>query len=945
MATTWYSGINKQLRTIRKNIFFWCLLFLLAFGVMVVRLLWLETVRHEHYSELGERYRHREVVLPAKRGRLLDRNTTVLALDDECGSLYIDPTLCTYPGEVKDSHKCEQFFAEQLAPVIQQTPPELLDAMHRQVPFVWVKRDLNPEAVGTLRTLGLPGLEVKADGGRYRIGIDPALAPPVPEIAAPLAEILHLPAEEVTVQLSAQTKSAEGKTGKSPLNRVVSSLKSHLGKEGKTPAPADGAADGVYVTSTATVITETAVMNANGSAVVNATGTALTSVPTQGVNAGASATNHLPGKPLIVREQVVALPAVQRWVRGVYPEDVKKAVVALHFPGIIFMKVDANYSLGVDPRVYGGDNPAVQANRAAAVLAPLLDLKANLIERRLLFRPRFAWLKRNLSEGMLSAISKLETTMFIVEPGKVLDPEEPNADPQKQMEESVTRLYSMLNDKKGPETISKAEIRRRLEPGSVPGPLAVRPDSHGNPSLAVQNRLYNKPIPGVVYGLPGVSVQMERRRHYPFGPMAAPTLGFVDASQANVVGAFGLERTQDETIKGINGREVKEVDGRQITIPDQSVRTLPTDGRDIQLTLDYDIQLAAESSLAKAVAGSHALGGECLVMDPANGEILAMASSPTWDANAPGKSTVPLVNPLVSNFYEPGSTFKLVAVMAALEEHLVRDGEIITNCTGGFPVGNHTIHEAHHAHGPVDCGRLLEQSCNIGAATLALKLGTARFVKWCDRLGFGVRTGIELAHETPGSLNHAHANVRITLANMGFGQSMAVTPLQMAAGYSVVANGGFLVQPHLVKARQLPDGKMEPVKVVKKPVCSPETAKLMRAYLERVVTKGTGDAAAIPGYLVGGKTGTAQKPGAHGYGGGKAIGSFIGVMPADKPRLVIIAIIDEPQGSHYGGVVAAPVVKEVGLQALRHLNIPPNPAMHGKDQRHQGQKDAKPATP
>ena len=905
---TWYSGISKQLRTLRKNIFFWCLCYLLVMGVMIVRLCWLQTVKHDHYNELGERYRHREVVLPARRGRLLDRNTTVLALDDECGSLFIDPTLCTYPGEGKDHQKSEQFVADQLAPVIQQTALQILESMHRQVPFVWVQRDLNPEVVGTLRAINLPGLEVRPDGGRYRIGIDPLIAPPVHEFAPALAEILGLPAEEVTTQLGAGTPAPQKKGMSASLIGAV------LGHKARPAANTAG-------TATAEALLAGGA-NAQGTAVISAGGKLLYG-------------------------PFMSPPTAQRWVRGIYPEHVKKAVMALHFPGIVCTEVEQNYSLGVDPRVYTADNPAVPVNRAAVMLAPLLDEKANIIERRLQFRPRFAWLKRNLSEAELSAINKLQTTMFIVEPGKVLDidPEEPKADPRKQLEEAVTRLYSMLNDRKGQETISKAEITRRLLSGAVPGVLAVRPDAHGNPSSAIQHRLFNKPIPGVLYGLPGLAVQMEHRRHYPFGPMAAPTLGYVDASLANVLGAFGLERSQDPILKGLNGREVKEVDGRQMTIPDQSVRTPPQDGRDVQLTLDYDIQLAAEESLAKAVESSHAIGGQCLVLDPANGEILALATAPTWDANAPGKCKTPLVNPTASNYYEPGSTFKLVAVMAALEEGVVRDGQIITNCTGAFPVGNHTIHEAHHAHGQVDCGRLLEQSCNIGAATLALKLGTTRFLKWCDKLGFGSKTGVELPNETAGSLNRANANVRITLANMGFGQSLAVTPLQMAAAYASVANGGYWVQPHLVKALQSSDGKMVAVPLIKRKVCSAATAKLMRGYLVRVVTKGTGDAAALPGYLVGGKTGTAQKPGAHGYGGGKAIGSFIGVMPADRPRLIILAIVDEPQGSHYGGVVAAPIVKEVGLQALRHLNVPPDPAMHGKDQRHQGKTVPPPAIP
>ena len=341
------------------------------------------------------------------------------------------------------------------------------------------------------------------------------------------------------------------------------------------------------------------------------------------------------------------------------------------------------------------------------------------------------------------------------------------------------------------------------------------------------------------------------------------------------------------------------------------------------------IQQAAEEELEKAVAKAQAVGGECLVMDPTNGEILAMASVPTWNSNAPadcppGAKPLPLTNPIVSNFYEPGSTFKVATVMASLEEGVIHDGETVTNCTGAFPVGNKIIHESHHAHGQVDCGRLLEQSCNIGAATLSLRLGATRFLKWCRALGFGQRTGIEVPHESPGYLNARNADTKITLANMGFGQSLAVTPLQMLAAYSSVANGGFLVKPHVVKARMNRRGLLDATPITRTPVCSPDTAALMRGYLERVVTKGTGKAAAIPGYRVAGKTGTAQKPGPHGYHSGHYISSFIGFMPVEQPRLIIIAVIDEPHaGSIFGGANAAPVVQAVGQRALQYLNILP----------------------
>jgi cell division protein FtsI/penicillin-binding protein 2 len=285
------------------------------------------------------------------------------------------------------------------------------------------------------------------------------------------------------------------------------------------------------------------------------------------------------------------------------------------------------------------------------------------------------------------------------------------------------------------------------------------------------------------------------------------------------------------------------------------------------------------------------------------------------------------VNSVASNFYEPGSTFKVLTVMAALEEGVCRDGQIITDCRGSMAIGNRTISEhGHEAHGPVDCGRLLEQSCNVGAAVLALKLGPERFQAWCEKAGFGRKTGIELANESPGSLNKKNIHARITLANQGFGQSIAVTPLQMIALYGAVANGGEWIQPHLIKSIQAPDGitwkDTPPAPSCQ--ICSAGTAALLRGYLERVVLYGTGKKGQIESYRAGGKTGTAQKAGVHGYAAGKYVGSFIGIVPIDAPRLAIIVLIDEPTTTHYGADVAAPAFGAIARRSLQYLNVPPS---------------------
>jgi len=832
-VATWFSGISRYHRTVRRNVFLWCLVYLGVLVLLVGKLLWLQVVQHRHYTELGERYRFREAVLPAMRGRIRDCNLAVLAQDDERLSLYADPTLCTFPWESNDdAGACARFIAGQLAPVIARPEEAVLADLRRQLPFVWVQRNLAPGSAETLRRMALPGLVVKADGWCYRVGVDFSAATEDDDLVSALSDTLNLPGGDVRNQL------------------------------GLTPLPEEADSD-------------------------------------------------------------AARPTGKRWVGGVYHEEEKKALEKLHLAGLIFAQDRVNESLGVDPRPYLNHTPGYSSETTANALAPILGMKTAAIQRRLEFRPRFTWLQRPLSEEMLAAVQRLRGTFYVVKPDLILTMPDAENDPDKAMTEAVDRLYSMLNDKGKPEVISLAEIRRRLQPGAEPGALGVKLYKDG-PSLEVLRRLSAVPIPGVVYGLPGIATQHERRREYPYDTLAASTLGFVMINGLHMRGVFGLEATQEKLLAGVDGFESKEIDARRNAIPERGKRTDPQDGADIFLTLDRNIQMAAEEALAKAVDSSHALGGECVVMDPNTGEILAMASYPGWDANDPGNSKVPLVNPIISHYYEPGSTFKLVAVMAALEEGVVRDEQTVTNCTGPLQVGNRSIREAHSYHGVVDSGRLLEQSCNIGAATLALELGSERFLKWCDRLGFGQRTGIELRNESPGALNRENAKkARITLACMGFGQSLAVTPLQMTAAYSVVASGGYYYPPHLIKFRLRPDGTREEVKVTPRRVCSPETAALMRGYFERVVEKGTGGTAKISGYRVAGKTGTAQKAGPGGYRGGKAIGSFIGFVPADKPRLTIIAVIDEPQTSHYGGVVAAPVFAEVAGRALHYLNVPP----------------------
>lgn len=826
---TWLSGISKQLRTIRRNIFGCYGLFLLGFLIIIGQMARLQLFESNRYREDADRLHFRTITLRAERGKIVDANWNVLALDDMKQSLFVDPSLVVYP----------EFVAQQLAPLLHIPPDQLLAKLTQQTTFVTLKNDLTQQQADAIARLNFSQLRITPAGARFRIGLDLARLPRSTGFVEELAKAVQLPEKQVQQELG-----------------------------DLTITPADEKGD-------------------------------------------------------------PSMPSGERWLHGNFSEARKVAVSELHYPCMLYRQESVNYAVGVDPREYQGGHPRESPEVVARALAPLLKMTPEAIQRLLQTRLRFVLIKQDLSPEIYNKLITLQSTVFVVEPGKLSDTEPSHNDEEYQSLSSVvTRLYDMLSEKDKPCPLTKEMLRQRLLPGAPPGALAVKM-TKGLPDIMIPRRLFAKPIPGVIYGLPGIGCQETPRRHYPYDVLAAPVLGWVGDVMVNPFGAFGIEHTLEKNLRGKDGVEEKEIDAKRRTIPERSTRTEPVDGYGVQLTLDLLIQQAAEEEIRKAVEASGSLQGQCIVMNPENGEILAMATYPSWNANAPGKSTVPLVNTAISNFYEPGSTFKTITVLGALETGSIRDGQTVTYCNGAMTIGHKTMTCAHNArHGQVDCAKLITKSCNLGAATLALKMGPDRFIKWCEKIGLGKQSGIELKHESPGSLNKRNVKAKITLANMGFGQSLAVTPLQMVAAYSVAANGGYLVHPHLVKSVENPDRRSwKETPIVRERVCSEATAALVRKYLEMVVNKGgTGTLAAISGYRVGGKTGTAQKPSpSGGYKQGNFVASFIGIMPIDKPKLTVLALLDQPsKGSHFGGVIAAPVFSEVGRRALQYLHIPPS---------------------
>jgi cell division protein FtsI (penicillin-binding protein 3) len=418
--------------------------------------------------------------------------------------------------------------------------------------------------------------------------------------------------------------------------------------------------------------------------------------------------------------------------------------------------------------------------------------------------------------------------------------------------------------------------------------------------------------------LAGLGFYPEERRAYPQGSVAAQVLGYVGV---DAQGLAGLEFQLDRQLAGKAGHEtiVKDPAGRAIDV----VNNRPaTPGRDVTITIDHTIQANAEEALRQAVRKWGAKGATATVLDPRTGDILAMAVEPGYDANAfPAAPAALQRNRTVTDTYEPGSTFKLVTVAAALSDHLVSPSTAFT-LPYSIQVADRVIHDA-EPRGTVrySVAQILAHSSNVGAITLAEMLGRDRVSRWITRFGFGRRTGIDFPGESAGIVLPVDKWSGSTIGNVPIGQGIAVTPVQMASAYATVANRGVWVQPHLISRIS----GVAPRLTHRHRVLSRGVSRELMTMLEDVVAEGTGTYAAIPGYVVAGKTGTAQKPDGHGgYARDKYVASFVGIVPATRPRLVVLVTVDEPHGAIFGGVVAAPVFQQIASFDLRYLEIPPD---------------------
>jgi cell division protein FtsI (penicillin-binding protein 3) len=425
--------------------------------------------------------------------------------------------------------------------------------------------------------------------------------------------------------------------------------------------------------------------------------------------------------------------------------------------------------------------------------------------------------------------------------------------------------------------------------------------------------------------LPGIGLLPVVKRYYPAGPVAPQVLGFVNVDG---VGTTGLERQYDQLLAGSPGERTVELSaqGQEIGGGREVVQD-PQPGSSVLLTIDRDLQFQAQQYLQKAVRQNHAKGGTIVVLDPHTGDVYAMDSYPWFDPNSFASfDPARFVNRAVTDTWEPGSVNKTITAAAALESGAVTPTERFA-VPGTRQVEGYTIHDAEpHGTETMTLGDIIAHSSNVGASLVADRTGNRTMEETFARFGYGTPTGIGFPGEAAGLMPAAPWS-DLTRATVSFGAGVAVTPLQMASVYATIANGGTWVQPRLVDATIGPDGVRHDVAPpVTRRVLRPSTTQTLTQMLAYVVQDGTGVSAQIPGYQVAGKTGTAKKLDANGHYISKYVASFIGFLPASRPRVVVAVIIDEPR-TVYGGVAAAPVFQEVARYAIQRLGIEAAPAV------------------
>jgi cell division protein FtsI (penicillin-binding protein 3) len=430
----------------------------------------------------------------------------------------------------------------------------------------------------------------------------------------------------------------------------------------------------------------------------------------------------------------------------------------------------------------------------------------------------------------------------------------------------------------------------------------------------------------IALNLKGVYTQAENKRFYPKADLASHVVGFVDVDEK---GLGGIEYALDNQIRGKSERIVMMADAHQKWFDGGEARR--DRGANVVLTLDEKIQYIAERELAAAINKTHALAGTVVVMNPNNGEILAVANWPTFDPNA-ASAGIPAesrMNRAVSALYEPGSTFKLITLAAAFDQGITNPDEVFDCENGATYVAGHKIHD-HKRFGMLSVADILAQSSDVGAIKIAERLGAPKFYDYIRAFGFGTPTGVDLPGESRGLLRPLTGWTPISIGAISMGQEVGVTPMQLISAVSAIATWGTFYKPHIVAEVRRGEAVLprEGLLAASEPrrVIQPETAATLRRLMEGVVLNGTGKLARLDGWTSAGKTGSAQKidPNTGRYSPTQLIASFTGFAPINNPAVAILVSLDSPIGLHEGGMVAAPVFKRVAEQVLPYLDVSPD---------------------
>jgi cell division protein FtsI (penicillin-binding protein 3) len=419
--------------------------------------------------------------------------------------------------------------------------------------------------------------------------------------------------------------------------------------------------------------------------------------------------------------------------------------------------------------------------------------------------------------------------------------------------------------------------------------------------------------------LKGIYFQKENKRFYPMRGLAAHVIGFVDIDEK---GLGGIEHALDDQIRSKPGRMMILTDARRRWIDS---REKPGDaGASVVLTLDQNIQYIAEKELAKGIEETHAQAGTVVIQDPNSGDLLAVANWPPFNPNSPGESSAESrMDRAIGALYEPGSTFKIFTLSAAIEEGITNPNEVVDCQMGAIYIAGHRIRD-HKPFGLLSVSDILVHSSDVGAIKVGLRLGAPKLYDYLRNFGFGSPTGIDLPGENRGLLRRLENWTPVSVGSISMGQEVGVTPVQLITAVSAIANGGLLYTPHVVQetirgGRPILSPRPEPRRVV-----SAKTAATLRQMMQGVVLAGTGTKARLDGYSVAGKTGTAQKidPATGRYSTSQYIASFIGFAPINSPSITILVALDSAVGLHEGGQVAAPIFKRIAEQVLPYMNVP-----------------------